>query len=203
MYKESFGYDLNVPENIRELLMWLCQDVASLYDKWDFYLELFSTKENTELLSELAVSSFQIIEESIRNDLIMMIGRLSDPSNGKRNLSIETLIQNCDKIESSEIELLKEFKEKCRPVRKLRHKFVAHNDLKSRIKPKDNPLPGIGLDQVKKIIHDAGTLLNLVYQKYVNAELGFDIPIQIGGAKDLLYWLKKAKENQKKDVSEI
>lgn len=78
-YTSRFGYYPKLPEDIREVFMWLCQDVAALREKWDFYQELFD-KGNIDLLSELARASFQIFEESLRDDLTMSICRLSDPA---------------------------------------------------------------------------------------------------------------------------
>ncbi len=195
MSNDVFGYDQRLPENIRGVFMLLCQDVALLQNKWSFYLELFSSQENTELLSDLAKRSFQIIEESLRDDLTMSICRLSDcpRSYGKDNLSLATLIQKCGKIDSTN-ELFREFSDACAPVRRYRNKRVGHNDLNAAIKPHDNPLPGIGRSQIDSIVELASKILNVIYQHYfVNEELYFR-PFVIGGADDLLYWLNIARE---------
>ena len=71
--KDAFGYSEKLPEDIKEIFVWLCQDLVSLQDKWRFYTDLFGSEENTSLLSELALSSFRIIEESLRNDMILRI----------------------------------------------------------------------------------------------------------------------------------
>jgi hypothetical protein len=54
MSKDAFGYDSRLPENIRDIFMWLFQEVACLHDKWSLYPGLFGDKNNTDLLSELA-----------------------------------------------------------------------------------------------------------------------------------------------------
>jgi len=201
MSSDAFGYDSGLPEDIREIFMWLCQDVASLQNKWSFYLELFSSQENTALLSDLAQSSFHIIEESLRDDLTMAIYRMSDPSQSrgkdnrrKDNLSLETLALRCGAIDSV-TDLLEDFKKACKPVRQYRNKRVGHNDLNTTIKPHDNPLPGIGRSQIDRILELASKILNIVYQNFVDGELFF-ASIQIGGADALMYWLKMAKEYQ-------
>ena len=197
MYSGSFGYDEKLPDNIREVFMWLCQDVASLHDKWDFYLKLFD-KKNTELLSELARSSFQIIEESLRDDMAMLICRLSDPAHlgkGERardNLSFPNLIERLENLDNVK-ESFDNLTEACTTLRKHRNKRVGHNDLKTKIKPKDNPLPGIGRKDIDRIIQLAEEILNCIYQQYVDCELGFE-PNNIGGADDLVFWLQTAKE---------
>ncbi len=131
MSNTPFGYSEKLPEGIRDIFMWLCQDVASLQHKWDFYLELFGKDENTQLLSELAVASFNIIFEILQNDITMAICRLSDPpkSMGQKNLSMATLVKKFKDIEGLD-KLMIEFQENCKPVRQRRNKRVGHRDLK-------------------------------------------------------------------------
>jgi hypothetical protein len=111
---------------------------------------------------------------------------------GNDNLSLTALVQQCGEIDSVP-ELLKDFLDACKPVRQYRNKRVGHNDLNTTIKPRDNPLPGIGRDQIDRILQLAGAILNTVYQRFVGKELYF-APVQIGGADALIYWLKMARE---------
>ncbi|MFH1932224.1 MAG: hypothetical protein ABIN18_11630 [Pseudomonadota bacterium] len=193
--QDAFGDSENLPENIREIFVWLCQDVASLRDKWDFYLGLYKDDETTALLSDCARSSFQIIEESLRADITMTICRLSDlPSTFKKkdNLSIPKLCSYFPQDES-----LKKnetaFLDACMPIRLLRNKQVGHNDLNTRIAPDKFPLLGISKTQIDEMIGLAESILNKIYHIYnPNSELGFGIPLHIGGAEDLINWLKKS-----------
>jgi hypothetical protein len=50
MYADKLGYHPELPNKIREIFMSLCQDVAVLKLKWDFYWELFGNTENANLL---------------------------------------------------------------------------------------------------------------------------------------------------------
>jgi hypothetical protein len=76
-YEGKFGHIENLPEEIRESFMWLSQDVVALHRKWDFYLGLFGKKENFAVISHLP-QPFNLIEESMRTDITMLIGRLSN-----------------------------------------------------------------------------------------------------------------------------
>ncbi len=185
MYDKAFGYNSLVPEDAREIFMWLCQDVAALHNKWHFYLELYSSEEHAALLSELALGSFNIIEESLRSDMTMSICRLSDPvkTAGKPNLSLQTLAKKCHGFDGLS-ELPDDFLEARDPVRRYRHKRVGHNDLNTTIKPHENPLPGIGRTQIDTILDLAGRVLNVVYQNFVDSESSFT-PFLIGGADPL------------------
>lgn len=193
MAKDSFGYSEKLPENIQDVFMWLCQDVASLQQKWDFWLELFGESQNTKLLSELAPASFNVILETLQSDVTMAICRLSDPpkSMGQENLSFATLVKNCAEIEGVE-NLGAEFQRMCEPVRQRRNKRVSHRDLNSVINPSENPLPGISKEQIDMIVKKAAEILNFILQHYENAELLFHM-VSPGGADALIFWLKAGK----------
>jgi hypothetical protein len=194
-FENAFGYDTRIPENIREIFMWLCQDVAALQSKWDFYLQLYSEEENTDLLSELASWSFNIIEESLRNDMTMAICRLSDPSISmhKENLSLAALVEKCKDIPGLETQLA-DFQEVCKPISNWRNKQVGHNDLHTRIHPRENPLPGISKPQIDEIIKRASDTLSVVAHRYVGGDLNFHTIAQ-GGAEDLVFWLKSGRDH--------
>ena len=195
-FENAFGYDARIPENIRIIFMWLCQDVAALQSEWDFYLELYGKEENTALLSELASWSFNIVEEALRNDMTMAISRLSDPSTSmrtKENLSLATLVEKCSEIPDL-ARRLSDFQAACQPVSNWRNKHVGHNDLHTKIHPRDNPLPGITKNQIGEIINRASEMLKIVILYYANGDLYFHT-VARGGAKDLIFWLKSGRDH--------
>jgi hypothetical protein len=172
----------------------MCQDVLSIVRKWGFYLELFDNKENLGLLSDTALGSFSIIEESLRQDLTLSICRLSDLSRdrkGNRNLSLQTLVENCDNIEGL-FKLLQDFLEACAPIEKYRNKRVGHNDLNVRLMPNDYIVPNIRKSQIEKIIQQSCAILKLINQHYSSSDIAFPSRI-FGGAEDLIYWLKRGR----------
>ena len=73
----TFGYIETLSDGIREPFMWLAQDVVALHQKWDLYLGLFGKPESLQVIGHLPVP-FHLIEESLRTDITMLIGRLSD-----------------------------------------------------------------------------------------------------------------------------
>src|SRR5262245_3643943 len=95
------GYIPELPDNIRGIFTDLCQAVASLYAKWQLYLDLFSSHDEAVVLSQMAVGTFQIMEEALRGDIMMAVCRLGDPhqSCGNDNLSIVTLVRRVGQIE--------------------------------------------------------------------------------------------------------
>src|SRR5688572_9269148 len=72
----------------------LWQEVAWLHEKWAQYVELFGTKpERVELLNNAAPLFFRIVEDTIWEDVLLHLTRLTDSatSMGKTNLTILNL----------------------------------------------------------------------------------------------------------------
>jgi len=199
----AFGYVENMPEEIRGVFMWLCQDVASLNDKWSTYKGLYSDPSVTDLLNYTAKHTFQTIEESLRDDMTMSIGRLCDTLKPKRskqkgleNVSFRTLLAS--KLIPKNIKKdIGEFLESCKPVKSLRNKRVAHNDKNTLLNPKEHPLPGISRKQIDNIVGTAGDILNLVLLEYEAAEMKFETMDQ-GTVEELVFCLMKARVDSEK-----
>lgn len=135
----------------------------------------------------------------------MAICRLGDPARsavkGKKfdNLSLETLIEECGKV-NDVTSLLRDFRNASKPVRDYRNKGVGHNDLNTAIRPTDNPLPGIRRSQIDETIKLAWQILNVIYQHFApGTELGSGVLVS-SGADTLIYWLKLAQENRDKEI---
>jgi hypothetical protein len=198
MLNNPFGYNEKLPEKITVVFMWLCQDVVSLQNKWDFFIELFEKKQNTDLLEELAPASFNIIYETLQNDIIMAISRLSDPAKswGHKHLSLMTLVNRCTEIKSIK-KLMPDFIDICKPIRDLRNMRVGHRDLNTAIRPLENPLPGISKEQIDEILKTSVNILNSIVQYYdcSKPDLKF-LLTSPGGAKTLIFWLKKGRAHE-------
>jgi hypothetical protein len=198
----DFGRYAQLPDEIREKFMWLCQDVASLSEKWGFYIRLFGNPADRALLSDTANASFVILEESIRIDMTMAICRLSDPlmSCGKENLNFSTLVDYF--VQDTLLEnLVKDFRDACKDVRTHRNKLVGHSDLNTRLEPDKNLLPPVGKPAIDAIVGKAAMILNHVTSTQGLAPLYFDVSA-IGGASDLLYWLKTGWAAHQKEIRE-
>jgi|AntAceMinimDraft_16_1070373.scaffolds.fasta_scaffold07655_2 hypothetical protein len=194
MTNEPFGTCSNLPDEIQDIFIDLCQDIAILHGKWKLYVDLFSKSENIEILNDLAPSSFHLIEKSIADDLIISICRLSDPleSFGHTNLSLLTLIDRMNHVHGIK-KGKRDFENKCKPVRKYRNKRVGHNDLNFALKPHDTPLPKIPRKTFDEILKIAANIMNLISGHYSEAEFDFQ-PAQIDDADSLISWLKKGRD---------
>lgn len=78
--EDKFGHVPELPENIRGIFRELCQEVAFVNAVWRFYLELFTSDENTAMFNEVAPHAFWLIEQALRTEITMGLCRLSDPA---------------------------------------------------------------------------------------------------------------------------
>ena len=193
---KPFGYAPELPEDIRTVFQDLCQDIASLHSKWQFYLDLFSDRDTIDILNDVAPASFQMVEESLRSDITISICRLSDPpqSCGQDNLSIKTLVNKATEVQEL-TKLLEDFDSCCKPVRRYRDKCVAHNDLRAALQPHDNPLPNISRTTIDSILLKSSAIMNCVCSFYKMGEISFRSDDK-GGGKNLVFWLQKASEQR-------
>ena len=132
--------------------MWLAQDVVALYRKGDFYLGLFGKTENYPVISALP-QPFNFIEESLRTDITMLIGRLSDNAKfGKKdgNISFKAIAEYYPNDHALE-QLVAEFVNSCDPVIKNRHKLVAHADKLTKLAPEQAMIPQIRKSDIDTI----------------------------------------------------
>ena len=84
-------YITRMGEPLGKLFSALWQEAAWLQSKWIEYVELFGTKRSRiELLNKAAPAFFKVVQDSLWEDTIIHIARLTDPpkSAGKDNLTI-------------------------------------------------------------------------------------------------------------------
>ncbi len=193
---KPFGSCQDLPEDVQAIFQDLCEDLVSLHGKWQLYLDLFSDRETVDLLNDVAMASFQMLEESLRSDMTMSICRLTDPpqSCGKDNLSIKVLVDRLGHVRGLTA-LWDNFHACCNRVRDYRNKRVGHNDLHVALRPHDNPLPNVTRADIEAILAAGAELINHAYRDYVEGgELCFQ-PLHIGGGKDLVQCLKSGWEH--------
>jgi len=197
MWEDRLGYDENIPEEIRDVFMWLCQDVLSLHRMCDFYKELFKDKEDLTLFTDYASSSFKIIEKALRTSMVMAVSRLNDPSTqfNNQNLSFQRLIAFCQDVPDIN-DLYKEFDTACVPFGAYRNKRFAHRDLQTTTNYSKNLLPGIGIIQVEEVLRLAFGMINAISMHYTDTGYFFQTPMP-GGAKSLKHWFREGIKSKK------
>lgn len=196
MELENSGFASKVADELRDLYANLLEDLASLRRKWRFYQELFGSQEIAALLSEVAPAFFQTIEESDRNDIILAICRLSDPSRtlGGDALSLASLVARCEQVPKLE-HLLTALQSACGSVRRYRNRRLAHNDPSAILKPREELLPGVARTQIDEILELAGQILSVVAERVGCAAPQLEPPHE-GGVSALVESLRIARDRR-------
>ncbi|MFO0892067.1 MAG: hypothetical protein U0790_23385 [Isosphaeraceae bacterium] len=195
MAEGDFGHLDVLPDDVRDIFMWLCQDVASLSRKWEFYLGAFGQPDNFVIM-DASPMAFNLIEESLRTDMTMAVCRLSDPvrSCGRENLNFRALEAFYDQ-DAKLKKLIDDFVASCEPVRLHRNKLVGHSDKVTRLSPQQVMIPQIKRSDMEAIMAGASAIINHVAKVYGNTGFAFGTP-GAAGADALFYWLKKGFDNR-------
>jgi hypothetical protein len=178
----------------------LYQDVSLLHAKWNQYVQLYATSDSRlELLNHTAGSFFAIIQYVLWNDLLLHIGRLSDPKYSmgdpsKPNLSLHQLP---DALEESLLKeevkkTLNKLDRKASSARDWRNRKLAHNSLLLLTDLHVKPLPRVTYSNLKETLALIAKIMNLLEMHYRKAEVSYDMLISQDNADSLVYYLRVA-----------
>ena len=183
----------NLGSALGSLFHELWNEVAWLYMKWEEYVELFGkTPTRIDLLNQSAPVFFKIVQDSLWEDVLLHISRLTDPpkSSGKKNLTIQCLPSLVDeKIRETVSKQITYAIEKTRFCRDWRNRHIAHRDLKLSMGKHAEPLEPASRAKVKDALESISKVLNVISEYYMKSIIAFDLIIGPGGALDLLYVL--------------
>jgi hypothetical protein len=168
-------------------------EVASLYMKWEEYVEMFGkAPSRIDLLNQSAPVFFRIVQESLWENIILHLTRLTDPpkSAGKNNLTIQRLPDFVDtEIRETISDQITYAKEKTGFCRDWRNRHIAHRDLKLAMGDQAKPLKSASRAKVKDALESIARILNTISEYYMKSTIAFDSIVGPGGAEDLLYIL--------------
>ncbi len=189
----------------------LRRELSFLNTKWNDYKTLYCTDDNTvQLLGYAASFFFQIHREVLRDDIILTLCRITDPTAStvrgvrRNNLTIEYLISIIPDADSTlkgtlkKKKLLPIIKDRCKKFRDHRNRRVSHYDLDTRLKRSDALLPGIGIVDADAALKSIADVLNVVELYYDNNEQSYAQGIYgSGDGSELIQFIEHEKELQK------
>jgi hypothetical protein len=167
---------------------------AWLHLKWGEYLILFGTKsERVQLLNRTAPSFFRVVQDSLWEDLLLHLCRLTDPphSVGKENLTVQRLpALVADVIRPTVQETLKRLIDQSEFARDWRRRHIAHRDLALALAKTASPLAAATREGFKNALGSLVSLLNAVEGHYKNATTAYNMVSPSGNAEALLCVLR-------------
>jgi hypothetical protein len=179
--------------NLGSLFHELWNEVGSLHIKWQEYVELFGKKPSRiDLLNQSAPVFFGIVQESLWENVLLHLARLTDPpkSAGKNNLTLKRLPNLVDtEIRETIIKQIAYAEEKIGFCRDWRNRHIAHRDLKLAMGEHAEPLKPASRAKVKDALKSIVMILNTISEYYMKSTMAFDLITEPGAAEDLLYVL--------------
>jgi hypothetical protein len=189
------------PPEIEELFNVLWQEVCGFSAKWQLYLDLFADEANLKVVNATAPGAFMLIESALRNDMVMLIGRLTDPhmTGSKPNISLERLIREIkphappELAEQLETDLAA-IRTHVTPFKEMRNRKIGHIDMPTALAPVPDPALGISRGHVDQALVMVSKLMNTVSHHFTDTEHMFARVEMPGNGEHLVFYLKAALE---------
>ena len=192
------------PAKTGELACELSWSITHLHLKWKNYRALFGTSpERIDLLNHAAPGFFGQLDPIMRHDVVLAITRLMDPPRTGRHKNaslgglIELLAPHVGAAElagwQSELALLNAA---VKPLRAVRDRFVAHEDLATTLNYHPQPLPGFSRADVEALLERIRGLFNSIEEKFLGSHASHELIIADGG-EQLIASLERARAQRK------
>lgn len=172
----------------------LWQEIVWVHHKWAEYATLYGTNESRVALLNRAAPSFAgLIQDTLWENVVLHIARLTDPSksSGKHNLTVQSLAAHIgDTVTRAKVEVLvARAIQQAEFCRDWRHRHLAHRDLHLALARRAEPLKTGSRQSVREILGTLGEILDAVSSKYLSSTTYFDPDSAEGGALELLHVL--------------
>lgn len=170
----------------------LWNEMAWIYTKWNQYVELFGKKPSRiDLINNAAPLFFRIVQDSLFEDTLIHIARLTDPpkSVGKPNLTIRRLpdLVIYEELKENIVGLIEIALKKADFCRDWRNRHIAHKDLNLALKEGVEPLKPASREKVSAVLGAIAKVMNTVSTYYMDTTIIFEGIPSPHGAVALLY----------------
>jgi hypothetical protein len=192
------------PPGVGELFYEISTSVAHLHLNWKNYRSLFGmSPQRIELLNWAASSFFGLLDGILLHDIVLAIARLMDPprSFGHDNASLARLIDALGPKASPALvgslqEKLEDLQTLCQPIRDIRNRVLAHEDLATALNYHPDPLPGISRAYIEGVLERIRTFLNEPEENFRGLTTRYEDPWSLAGGEALIRALESAREHE-------
>ncbi len=199
----------SLPGGAGQLFHLIWSEVVALNLNWNTFVELFGkSQEQVEVLNYCAASFFFRTQLLFWDDAFLRLSRLTDNPGkaGQENATLPLLLDRLQPHLSPDsyavlTDLLQKIKTNVVKIRFRRNKAIAHSDLAVLIGPSD-ALEDVTRTSVDNAVALVAKLINKIEALYGLGETSFHIPIEDGGAEDLVFWLEYAKRCEEEEREE-
>lgn len=201
-YERVMGTELGAIYNA------LWQQLAWLHSKWAEYVDLFGTKESrVALMNEAAPRFFRIVQDSIWDDVLIHIARLTDPpkSAGRANLTIQRLPALVGAAVKAEVNgKIAVALTRSAFARDWRNRRIAHGDYELALDLSAAiPLAPASRQMVCEALESVCDVINAVGLHYLDSTSFFDSRSSHQGAVSLLHVIAAGLEAERERSARI
>lgn len=192
-----------MPAPLGELHFALWNEVAWLHVKWADFLSMFGANPETiAVLNRAAPSFFQHPQNTLWEDALLHICRLTDPprSAGKPTLTIRQLPAHVGDTALRERVAcaIGDAKDKSDFARDWRNRRLAHKELPPLDGTPPTPLAQARRRDVEGALAAIREVMNLIERQFEGGTVGYEYAIgSVDGVNSLLFYLKKGLEAQR------
>jgi hypothetical protein len=176
-------------------------EVCELHFKYRYFAQLFMDKQSLQIATATAPSFFGHIQNVMLHDIILCIGRLTDPAGPKsrENLSFYSILADIHDVSlhAEVCQIVSNIKAKTGAIRNWRNKKLAHNDLANALH--DTHLQPIYVADLEEVIKLTGNIVNIFYRRFRDMEVAYDECITSGDGDSLMFYLEYGLDAWKED----
>lgn len=172
----------------------LHNELAWLHLKWEQYVELYGTRpERLGLLNTAAPLFFRIVQDSLWEDTLLHLSRLTDPAESpgkskRTNLTVCALPKLVlePALRSRMDDLVARAVESTAFARDWRNRHLAHRDLALALGQATHPLAEASRRQVEEALSSLCNVLNAISIHFRQTTVVYDFAGHPGGAQSVL-----------------
>lgn len=183
-YIDAMGQDLG------ELVAALYHRVAWLHVRWALYRQLFAkTDRRIELLNDTAALLFSVVQQTLFNDVVLNLARLTDrPRTPKENLTLQRIADHVSDpgLHLKVSQLTQAAVDGCKGIRDRRNRQLAHDDLALALATSTDPVPGISRADIESALSAVREMLNALQLHYCQSTVGYEYAVTGPGDGDAL-----------------
>jgi hypothetical protein len=193
------------PSGTGEIFYELWRNMVHLHMNWKNYRTLYGTSaERIDLLKWAASVFFGLLNGILWHDIILSIARLTDPAQSSRkcNASLAYLRErlasfmdtpSLDTLNSK----LQDIQSYCDPIRQIRNRLLAHDDLATALNYHSDPLPSISRAYIEDALERLRDFLGDIEEYFCGSRTHHLHVIFNHDGEDLISKLEDALEHEK------
>lgn len=199
------------PSGTGELFHLISTKVSILHLHWKNYRALYgTTPERIDLLNYTASYFFVLVEDVLRDDILLRISKLIEGagSGRKKKVSIKRLLEEIkehilpedyDKISKN----LRELDNYCKKLKNIRNKQIAHSDLNAALDENIKKSLGVSRDYIEDILLRIRNIIGSIEKLFMDSSTYYEYILSTNDAEQLISVLERARNFEEEERERV